>query len=230
VERQRVWKTMLITIFTGVVASVIAFWATDGLKALVGNDNGQVTPEDKPGSGGLGTGGATNGPTTGQPPTTTTPPPPTSAPAELSFVDRVAGTWTLKSWTEKAGPVTLYIQAERGTLTVKPDRDVDWRLDIDERAENNTPQPAIACGGRLNLSNRIEPVRGGDRNSDINWTADLQSVDRSSTGQNHVRRALCGWTNDGHDYPYTVKIDGASTQKAKNMELTNAYGTFIWTR
>jgi hypothetical protein len=163
-----------------------------------------------------------------------TAPPPTPLP-DLTFLERVAGTWTLDSWTEAGGPTTLYIEVLNGTMTInrgdEPDPGVaSWRMDIQERAEPTTPQPGILCGGITTLAGMIEGVPGGDRNTEFDWTADLHSIDHSATGEGWIWRALCGWATIGTRAPYTVTLDTGSTSPATRMEMTNEYGTFRWRR
>jgi hypothetical protein len=153
----------------------------------------------------------------------------------LGFLERVAGGWTLESWTEAGGAVTLYIEVLNGTMTINPADQPDpgvasWRMDIQERAEPTTPQPAILCGGTTTLGGMIEGVPGGDRNGSFNWTADLQSIDHSTTGEGWIWRALCGWATIGTRAPFAVTLDGDPTLPANRMEMTNEYGTFRWSR
>jgi hypothetical protein len=206
---------MIITIVSGIIVGVAVYWGTVGLPFLTGggsSESSQETPD----------GGETPDPGQSEDPQQTPGP-------ELSFQERLAGEWQLESWTEAGGPVTLYIQAERGTLTASGD-DVDWRLDIDERGEDNQPQPAIKCGARATLGGSIEGQPGGGRNAEINWTSDLRSVNHSTTGEDWITRALCGWTTIGGRFPYTVTLGGDATAPATQMEMSNQWGTFVWVR
>jgi hypothetical protein len=171
------------------------------------------------------------------PPTT----PPTDAPATdpprpLEFGERVAGTWTLNSWTEAAGPITLYMDVLNGTMTINGPADpepgiVSWRMDIQERGELTSPQPAIKCGGQTTLAGMIEGVPGGGRNVEYDWTSDLHSIDHSSTGEGWIWRAMCGWSTIGERAPFAVQPAPAdATVPATQMEMTNQYGTFRWSR
>jgi len=207
-------------IVAAVLSGVLIYWLTVG---LVGPDepgpvvNTTVTaarPDTDP----------TTKTTTTKPPTTSRSSPP------LSFVDRLRGNWTLESWTEAGGPTTLYIEVSNGTLTATGAGQVDWRLDIDERGENHQPQPAIKCGGQTTLAGGIEGLPGGVRNSEINWTSDLRSIDHSSTGEGWIWRALCGWATIGTRAPYRVTLAGPETVPATTMEMANQYGTFRWRR
>ncbi len=202
-------------VLAAVLAGLLVYWLTVGL-------------------GGGGEPGPVNTTIAADPTTMPTTDPAGGSPTEpqrpLSFVEKVRGNWKLESWTEAGGPITLYIEASNGTLTVAEDGQVDWRMDIDERGENNQPQPAIKCGGQTTLAGAIEGVPGGPRNSEINWTSDLQSVDHSSTGEDWIWRALCGWATIGTRAPYKVTLDGVATAPATMMEMANQYGTFRWSR
>jgi hypothetical protein len=205
---------MLITIISGIIVGIAVYWGTVGLPFLTKSDDegsSQETPD----------GGQTTGP--GQ-----TEDPETPGPV-LSFQERVAGQWQVQSWTEAGGPVTLYIEVESGTMTVSGG-DADWRLDIDQRGEDNSPQPGIKCGARATLDGKIEGQPGGDRNAEIDWTSDLRSVDHSTTGEDWIWRALCGWTTIGGRYPYEVTLAGDATAPATQMEMSNQWGTFVWVR
>ena len=206
---------MVITIISGIIVGVAVYWGTVGLPFLTRSDDkgsSQETPD----------GGHSTGP--GQ----TEDPQQTKGP-ELSFQERLAGQWQVQSWTEAGGPVTLYIDVEQGTMTVSGS-DVDWRLDIDERGEDNSPQPGIKCGARATLAGKIEPQRGAPRNGTFDWTSDLRSVDHSSTGEGWIWRAMCGWTQVAGDFPFTVTLGGDPTEPATQMEMSNQWGTFVWAR
>lgn len=160
---------------------------------------------------------------------------PTPTPSPLSFLGRVAGSWTLQSWTEASGPVTLYIEVLNGEMEIggigsATEGQADWRMDIQERNEPTSPQPEIRCGGQTTLAGMIEGVPGGDRNAEINWTADLRSINGSETGEKLIFRALCGWSIIGDPAPFTVTLEGDPTQPATRMEMTNEEGTYRWTR
>jgi hypothetical protein len=152
------------------------------------------------------------------------PPPP------LGFLARLQGDWNLQSWTEATGPTTLYLDVRGGTMTVGGSGATDWRLDIDEHGETHSPQPAIKCGAQASDSATITGQPGGGRNASIDWTADLESVDHSSTGEGFIWRAMCGWTTIGGQYPFTVTLQGDPTQPATVLQMSNAYGTFVWQR
>src|SRR5690606_23355902 len=74
-------------------------------------------------AGGGGSGGGSSRPA-GPDDATTGPPQP------VSVMERLAGEWLLESWAEAGGPVTLYIEAREGNLTITGDGDADWRLEI----------------------------------------------------------------------------------------------------
>jgi hypothetical protein len=166
--------------------------------------------------------------------TIASPTPPTPPPA-LTFLERVAGDWTLGSWTEAGGPVVLGIDVLNGTMTITGPGGAEagtasWRMDIQESGEPTTPQPAILCGGQTSISGMIEGVPGGGTNAEINWTGDLQSINRSTTGEDLITMALCGWATIGTRAPFTVTLDGQPSQVATQMEMTNDRGTFRWLR
>jgi hypothetical protein len=155
---------------------------------------------------------------------------PVAPPPPLAFLNRLQGDWNLQSWTEAPGPTTLYLDVRGGTMTVSGSGAADWRLGFDERGESHNPQPAIKCGGQASDAAMITGQPGGDRNSSIDWTADLESVDHSSTGEGFIWRAMCGWTTIGGQYPFAVTLQGDPTQPATVMQMSNQYGTFVWQR
>lgn len=195
---------VVVPLIVTVVGGVTVFWLTEG--------------RSQPPTGG-GSGGSSP---TGEPQNATTNPP-----QPLSLVERLAGEWLLVSWAEAGGPVTLYIEARAGNLTITENGEADWRLDIDEVGETHQPQPAIACVGRLNLGGQIEPV---PRAEEIDWTADLRSANFSSTGEDRIKRALCGWATIGTRAPYDITTDGDETRPADTFEMRNEYGRFVWQR
>lgn len=199
-------------ILAAVIAGVLVFWLTEGGRGEREPDN--VAATDSP-----------TQPSSGQPNGATT-----EASQPLSFLERVTGQWELQSWTEAPGPITLYIEVSNGSMTIDDDGQADWRMDLDERGEDNVPQPAIKCGGQATIAGMIEGVPGAGRNKEIDWTSDLHSANHSSTGEDWITRALCGWATIGTRAPYTVTLDGPSTAPASRMEMANEYGTFRWTR
>jgi hypothetical protein len=141
----------------------------------------------------------------------------------------------LDSWTEAGGPVTLGIEVLAGQLTINAADDADsgvasWRMDIQEQNEPTVPQPGILCGGQATLSSMIEGVPGGDANGSFDWTADMMSIDHSTTGEGFIWRAMCGWATIGTRAPFIVTLDGDPAQPATRMEMANEYGTFRWSR
>jgi hypothetical protein len=204
-----------------VLSSLLVYFLTVGCHAgSEGASSGTLPTTPPDGSQ------TTNSSTTAPPTTTTTT---TTAPS-LSFVERLSGDWILQSWTETGGPTTLYIEVSKGALTATEAGQVDWRLEIDEHGEQNRPQPAIHCGGQTTLAGRVEGVPGGARNSEVDWTGDLRSINYSSTGEDRIGRALCGWATIGTRAPYAVTMDRPETAPAIVMEMANKYGTFRWRR
>lgn len=175
-------------------------------------------------SGDNGGSGSTSSQTSGAPPSTSSPARP------LSFTERISGGWTLVAWTEAGSPVTLGIEALRGTMTVEEDGHTTWRVDIQPVNQPSTPQPAIKCGGRTTLDGHIEGIPGGKDNEQIDWTSTLNSINRSSTGDDYIFRALCGWAVIGTRAPFTATLDGEDSTPATRMEMRNEYGTFRWAR
>ncbi len=205
---------MIITIVSGIIVGIAVYWGTVGLPFLTRDD--EASSQETPDASHTTAPGQSEDPQQSEGP-------------ELSFQERVAGAWQVQSWTEAGGPVTLNIQVKQGTMTVGGS-DADWRLDIDERGEDNKPQPAIKCGARVTLDGKIEGQPGGDRNGTFDWTSDLDSVNHSSTGEGWIFRALCGWTTIGGRYPYAVTLGGNATAPATQMEMSNEWGTFVWVR
>ena len=162
-------------------------------------------------------GGPTTNSSTATPPTTTT----TTTTPSRSFAERLRGSWTLQSRTEAGGPTTLNIEVSKGALTATKAGQVDWQLDIDERGEQHRPQPAIHCGGQATLAGQVEGMPGSVRNSEVDWTSDLTSTNHSSTGEDRIGRALCGWATIGTRAPYMVTMDGPETAPATVMEMAN---------
>ncbi len=152
----------------------------------------------------------------------------------LTFTKQAEGSWKLKSWTEAGGPTTLGIKVEAGSMTISSTADADWALDIDQVGQNRTPQPRIKCGGSLSPSKTIDAqpgsVRNGTaRNGEENWTSGLRNIDGSSTGADHITRAMCGHTLLTR-HPFTVALEGEPTKPATMMEMKNQFGTFVWIR
>lgn len=201
-------------VVAAVISGVLIYWLTTGWFGGDAADRTLPSPTNQ----------STNGNHATSPGTTTQPP------SELSFLERVKGDWAMQSWTEAGGPVTLYIDVWDGTLTVTDQGMVDWQMKLDDKGEKHTPQPAIKCGGQTTLGGGIEGVPGGGRNAEINWTSDLQSANYSTTGEDRITRALCGWATIGTRAPFTVTLAGPNSAPAAAMEMTNQYGTFRWTR
>jgi hypothetical protein len=65
----------------------------------------------------------------------------------------------------------------------------------------------------------------------IDWTAQLDSINQSTTGEDWIRRTLCGWATIGTRSPFTVVLEpGDDTLPADRMEMTNEYGSLRWSR
>jgi hypothetical protein len=154
---------------------------------------------------------------------------------QLRFLERVTGDdWVLVSWTEAGGPITLGLEVLDGGLEISAaDGTAVWRMDIQPVNQPASPQPAIQCAGRTTLSAMIEGVPGGGEggNMSIDWTAQLDSINQSTTGEDWIRRTLCGWATIGTRSPFAVVLEpGDDTLPADRMEMTNEYGSLRWSR
>jgi hypothetical protein len=158
---------------------------------------------------------------------TSQPPPVTQIPA--SFLERVSGHYTLLSWDEAAGPITMGVGVKDGTLQIDRNGNADWQLGIWDSAAHPDPPSGsapsqIKCGGRVSSqSQEVSWVSGGDRNVAIDWEPGIESV------RDMVWPAFCGGDVGGVNAPFSLNLDEQSDGR-NLLEMSNSEGTFRWVK
>jgi hypothetical protein len=143
-----------------------------------------------------------------------------NGPDRSSFLEQVSGNYHLVSWEEAHNPITLYIDAKQGTLSIDNTGEARWELYIQQRGESGTPQSRIRCKGRvLASSRRLEHV-GGSGNAAINWDSNIESV------RDSVWLTFAGSTVGGGSDPFSLHIEPSGGSMILTMR--NSRGTFTW--
>ena len=147
------------------------------------------------------------------------------APPEKSFIESVAGNYTLVSWRPAQKPVVMGVSVREGTLNIDLGGSADWDLGIWDSAAR--PQPPtlapsrIKCGGQVDSSRQLRWTPGGGRNEAINWERGIDSV------HDMVNLAFCGGTSPGQSAPFNLIVDQRSNGQMF-LEMSNSEGAFNW--
>jgi hypothetical protein len=144
-----------------------------------------------------------------------------------SFMERLVGNYELISWNQASGPIDLGVGIKDGTLEIDSSGNVDWDLDIWDKAANpSTPANTTArqqCGGRVSSeSQQIIWVFGGDRNRSSGGVNDMRLSDDT------IFLALCGGDVTGvRSASFSLTLDEQSNGSVF-LEMSNSEGTYRW--
>lgn len=143
-----------------------------------------------------------------------------------TFLEKLSGEYTLRTWNEANRPVTMGVNVAGGELKIDTSGNVDWELSIWDSALHPQGPPAdnrsrIKCGGAvISSSQELRWVPGGQRNAAIDWVRGIDSV------RQMVWLAYCG----GHvqeSAPFELHYEEPSSGRP-TLEMKNSEGVYIW--
>jgi hypothetical protein len=149
---------------------------------------------------------------------------PSPAPVPKSFLEGAAGSYSLSSWTEAGGPISLGVRMTEGTLQIDNSGVADWNVVVEQASSPDPGRVRMTARGRFRLdSNEIEGVPGGEFNN----TAYLDN----KWGQISVElgEAVRGWSPGKPENRFKVSL-GSETDTAHILQMRNSFGTFTWSR
>jgi hypothetical protein len=153
------------------------------------------------------------------PNTIVTPPPPVQ-----SFIERAAGSYSLGSWTEAGGPITLGVRMTEGTLQIDSSGVANWSVIVEQGYSADPGRVRMTARGRLLLdSNELEGVPGGE----FNKTSYLDNKWGQVPAELDV--AVRGWNPGKPESRFKVSLD-TETGSARMLQMRNSFGTFTWAR
>ena len=144
----------------------------------------------------------------------------------LTFLEKVAGEYTLSSWQQANSPMILGVSVEQGSLRIDSSGNADWQLKIWDSLLHPIGPPSgnksgIKCGGSvMSSSQTLRWVSGGQRNSAIDWVRGIESK------RNKVWLAFCGG-NVQESALFRLFYQKSSTGKA-TLAMNNSKGYFVW--
>ena len=149
--------------------------------------------------------------------------PPTPPPTP-SFLERVAGTYTLTSWTDMhTGSIELGAKVTGGTLQIDRNGLADWDVIVEQTFVAKPGKVRMTARGQVQLDSRMVGVQGGEFNktSDVDGTGFDVSSD--------VQLAVRGWANPDRVDRFTLALD---TQASGSLilQIKNSKGIFTWTK
>lgn len=237
----------LMAVIIGVPAALAS--SGDLLDGLLPSDSGEVTvPTFDPAVPATQATEQTAGPAEPTPQPTDPPTGETSnEPAETTtettdpptFLERIAGSWSLIDWRERPGQITLGMSIDGGTLTVDGVGHAVWRVTIDDGGPDPGFERAATCLGVIPVGEEtLEAVTGrlvvdgddliGDR---LNWQGNLTSL------RGDANLAFCGQASPADQLfvyettvsPYALTL-APSADGGEILAMENAAGTFTWRR
>jgi hypothetical protein len=141
---------------------------------------------------------------------------------ELSFLEMIAGSYVLDTWTEASRPIELGFKVTEGTLTIDSTGTADWSVLLEQTFVADPGQVRMTARGKIGIdTKRMQGVEGGEFNNthylDAKWGQVSSDVDL----------AIRGWDSGSEPDPFTVSLDTQSSGK-QILQMSNSRGTFLW--
>ena len=143
---------------------------------------------------------------------------------EPSFLERVAGHYTLSSWTEANRPISIGAQITDGSLDIDELGTADWSVDVEQTYSADPGRVEMTARGKIQLGpERILGVKGGEFNN----TTYLD--DKWGQVGTEVELAVRGWASGSGDDPFTISLD-TQTDGPHILQMRNSRGTYTWVK
>jgi len=151
-------------------------------------------------------------------------PPPTPRPPtrEPSFLEKVAGNYTLSSWSEANRTFTLGVRIVEGTLEINGSGSADWTVLLEQTLTPDPGRASMTARGTILLdSHEVVGVIGGEFNKthmlDNKW----------GKVSSDVELAVRGWGILSPEDRFKLSLD---TQRSGRqlLQMKNSRGTFTW--
>jgi len=154
------------------------------------------------------------------------PEPQPSSPRELSFLEKVAGKYTLSSWIEANRPIELMAKITEGSLQIDQNGVADWSVLVEQTFTSDPGKVRMTARGKIQLdpqSPQMVGVRGGGFN-------DTHYLD-SKWGQvsDDVNLAVRGWDHGNPEDKFRLSLDTQVGSK-QILQMTNSRGIYTWTK
>lgn len=141
-----------------------------------------------------------------------------------SFLERIAGTYTLSSWTPANRPIDLGFKVPEGSLEIGGDGTVDWSVLLVQTHTANPGRVRMTARGAVQLADRrVVGVQGGEFNNTSHLDARWGQV------SSDVGLAVRGWNSGQPDDPFRLSVDERSSGRLL-LQMANSRGTFAWTK
>jgi hypothetical protein len=148
---------------------------------------------------------------------------PTPTP-KLSFLEKVAATYTLTSWTDThTGSVELGAKVTSGTLRIDQNGLADWDVLVEQAFISKPGKVRMTARGQIQLDSRMVGIQGGQ----FNKTSDVDGAGfEVSPG---VQLAVRGWDNPDLVDRFTLALD-TQARGSLILQMKNSKGIFTWKR
>lgn len=141
-----------------------------------------------------------------------------------SFLEEIAGEYSLISWTEAHRPISLGFEVKEGSLSIDNAGDAKWSVLLQQEYATNPGQVRMVARGRVLIGERkLEGVTGGQDNN----THYLD--ERWGQVSSDVELAVRGWNPGANPDSFTISTN-TSSNGITLLQMTNSRGTFTWRR
>jgi hypothetical protein len=161
-----------------------------------------------------------------QPPQPPLPPLPSSSPRELSFLEKVAGKYTLSSWTETNRPIELGAKITEGSLQIDQNGVSDWSVLAEQTHTSDPGKVRMTARGKIQLdpqAPQMVGVSGGGFNNTHYFDSKWGQV------SDDVNLAVRGWDPGNPEDKFRLSLDSQAGGK-QILQMTNSRGIFTWTK
>jgi len=145
---------------------------------------------------------------------------------ERSFLEKVAGKYTLHSWTEASRPITLGARITEGSLQIDSNGIADWSVIVQQTSTRDPGKVRMTARGRIQLDlqpPQIMGVTGGE----FNKTDYLDN--RWGQVGHDINLAVRGWDFGQPEDRFRLSLDTQADGR-QIVQMKNSIGMFMWTK
>ncbi len=151
-----------------------------------------------------------------------TPPPPPPPTRELSFLEKLAGSYTLGSWVKANLPIELGAKITSGTLQIDPTGLANWTVNVEQTNVVDPGKVKMTARGQVQLGSQ-PPIMTGVQGGEFNNTQYLDA--KWGQVSDDVDLAVRGWTVADEDQ-FTLALDQQGGKTI--LQMKNSRGTYTW--
>lgn len=142
--------------------------------------------------------------------------------ANLSPLEKMAGDYTLASWSKVIRPIELDGKVIDGSLTINNVGLADWKVLLEQTFASNPGRVEMTARGQIDINAMLmQGKQGGEYNN----THYLDSKWGQVSGEMNL--AVRGWNFGDPNDPFHLNLDEQSNGRFI-LQMQNSYGTFYW--